>query len=705
MERNHGGIFRFYLAGGIIVLHLFSCGLSQDTGLSPTSSAAGVSLLPDGSVRLVDGYQAYEGRVEVYYQGVWGTVCDEFWTLSAAIVLCNQLGYSGAVEAKPDAYYGQGSGPMRLDGLNCGGYENSIAACSHDGWSIPLTTCDHSHDAGAVCSVEGDPISLSPAPTTDGAVRLTGGTRTNIGRVEVYYLGQWGTICQKGLDNATADVICRQLGYISAADTPAPPEFEFGRSSSPIHLDDVKCVGTESKLALCSHGPWGDNDCDHSDDLTLNCKTYSTPEDGSLRLVDGRGSQSGQVQISYQGVWGTVCDDDWNINDASVVCRQLGYKRVRTSLPSSYFGDYTIPVFLGSIECIGSEQRLEDCQHQWRSGTCDHSDDVGVICGTPYNPIPTAYKDDGRVRLDGGEYPHHGRVEVKYHGRWGTVCDQGWTSEAAAVVCRQLGFISAESALPRSFYGETTKTVLLDDVSCDGTEPELVMCSHGSWVDKSYNQSGYASVVCTAPTPEGAIPDGSVRLVDGDSALEGRLELYYQGIWGTVCGHNWNALNSDVACKQLGYQSSDPTLPHYRVVTDETLGAIVLDEVVCTGGEDRLVDCAHDGWGITDCTHLSDVGIKCSNESSSPDTMDGSHEEEGGDEGSNEAIGENGTKPKKPFSKGDDIDMSTGLWILIILIIMLLIMLIAFITVLVYQKYGRHTKATYHTALPMEDKV
>ena len=119
---------------------------------------------------------------------------------------------------------------------------------------------------------------------SDGAVRLTGGTRTNIGRVEVYYLGQWGTICQKGLDNATADVICRQLGYISAADTPAPPEFEFGRSSSPIHLDDVKCVGTESKLALCSHGPWGDNDCDHSDDLTLNCKTYSTPEGKCLYL-------------------------------------------------------------------------------------------------------------------------------------------------------------------------------------------------------------------------------------------------------------------------------------------------------------------------------------------------------------------------------------------------------------------------------------
>ena len=79
-------------------------------------------------------------------------------------------------------------------------------------------------------------------------------------------------------------------------------------------------------------------------------------------------------------------------------------------------------------------------------------------------------------------------------------------------MCRQLGFISAESALPRSFYGETTKTVLLDDVSCDGTEPELVMCSHGSWVDKSYNQSGYASVVCTAPTPEGAIPGESTNI-------------------------------------------------------------------------------------------------------------------------------------------------------------------------------------------------
>ena len=102
--------------------------------------------------------------------------------------------------------------------------------------------------------------------------------------------------------------------------------------------------------------------------------------DGSIRLVDGRGSQSGQVEISYQGVWGTVCDTDWNIVEASVVCTQLGYQPARTSLSFSYFGDYEfIPVFLDSIECTGLESRLDECQHKWRSGACDHTQNVELF--------------------------------------------------------------------------------------------------------------------------------------------------------------------------------------------------------------------------------------------------------------------------------------------------------------------------------------
>ena len=63
--------------------------------------------------------------------------------------------------------------------------------------------------------------------------------------------------------------------------------------------------------------------------------------------------------------------------------------------------------------------------------------------------------------------------------------------------------------------------------------------------------------------------DGRIRLVDGDSPLRGRLEVHYQGVWGTVCGDNWRSVNSDIVCQQLGYQSADPSLAHYRVLQKE----------------------------------------------------------------------------------------------------------------------------------------
>ena len=52
----------------------------------------------DGSVRLVDSGNSYEGRVEVCLGGVWGTVCHDFWSQNDAVVVCNQLGLPNTCE-------------------------------------------------------------------------------------------------------------------------------------------------------------------------------------------------------------------------------------------------------------------------------------------------------------------------------------------------------------------------------------------------------------------------------------------------------------------------------------------------------------------------------------------------------------------------------------------------------------------------------
>ena len=101
-------------------------------------------------VRLVDGPTKYEGRVEVFYNGEWGTVCDDYWNLLDAQVVCNELDYGHAIEARRWAFYGQGSGQIWLDDVNCVGTEWSIGNCSHRGWGSH--NCGHYEDASVRCS-------------------------------------------------------------------------------------------------------------------------------------------------------------------------------------------------------------------------------------------------------------------------------------------------------------------------------------------------------------------------------------------------------------------------------------------------------------------------------------------------------------------------------------------------------------------------
>ena len=100
-------------------------------------------------VRLVNGPTIYEGRVEVYHNGVWGTVCDDGWNLNDAQVVCHELGYGTAAAAIHGAFYGQGSGPIWLDDVNCVGTEWTIGNCSHRRWGSH--DCGHHEDASVNC--------------------------------------------------------------------------------------------------------------------------------------------------------------------------------------------------------------------------------------------------------------------------------------------------------------------------------------------------------------------------------------------------------------------------------------------------------------------------------------------------------------------------------------------------------------------------
>ena len=112
-----------------------------------------ISCLPganDGDVRLVSGSSTkHVGRVEVYYNNQWQTVCDNNWDILDANVVCRQLGYYGARSAYKSAHYGAGSGLILLDNLTCNGTESSLLKCSHNG--LGVQDCTHSQDVSVAC--------------------------------------------------------------------------------------------------------------------------------------------------------------------------------------------------------------------------------------------------------------------------------------------------------------------------------------------------------------------------------------------------------------------------------------------------------------------------------------------------------------------------------------------------------------------------
>lgn len=96
----------------------------------------------------------------------------------------------------------------------------------------------------------------------------------------------------------------------------------FGAGTGRINMDNVRCTGIESSLTSCPFV--ADHNCVHSEDASVICGEAECTK-GDIRLINGSTPYEGLVQVCYNGVWGTVCDDYWGTNDAMVACRQLGF--------------------------------------------------------------------------------------------------------------------------------------------------------------------------------------------------------------------------------------------------------------------------------------------------------------------------------------------------------------------------------------------
>ncbi|XP_067125647.1 plasminogen-like [Centruroides vittatus] len=119
------------------------------------------------------------------------------------------------------------------------------------------------------------------------------------------------------------------------------------------------------------------NDCtDNGDEAEDRCN-----DSLKIRLVDGPNKYSGRVEIKRFGVWGTICDDLFDDEDAKVICRSLGYSGPATARLGGTFGVGTGQIWLDELECQGTEKSLEDCPSAlWGQNNCNHEEDAGVTC-------------------------------------------------------------------------------------------------------------------------------------------------------------------------------------------------------------------------------------------------------------------------------------------------------------------------------------
>ncbi|PNH04661.1 Deleted in malignant brain tumors 1 protein [Tetrabaena socialis] len=456
-------------ASGPAALGATDCGHRADAGAACSDSPPAAPGVPpastpacnnaSGTLRLVGGGSGGDspsGRVEVCYAGLWGAVCEANWGDWDAAVACRQLGFANGRPIPADPMKGQ---PVWMSEMRCealasvavGDWPGRLTSCPF--WGMEDVNCPYGAVAGLQCTNAATfPTQAFPC-ATPGALRLGGGPHNATGRLEVCHGGQWGTVCEDLFGATDALVACRQLGFASGSVLPRllVPD---GHPDAPVWMDNLDCIGPEAALADCPFGSWGVHDCSHT----------------QLGFNEGFA-----VAAPYIPSYGT---------------NGLYYTFVRN--PTG------MAIALDHVSCTATSARLAQCVLQPAAGGCIHGEDVAVAClaSKPGRAKRYSCKAGLGVRLVAGPSAASGTLQVCHSGQWGTVCDEGWADEDAAVACRQLGFTSGAAVrgqgpgrasngtgplLGPFPPGPPDMRVWLSELACSARNTDLLGCGHSGW--------------------------------------------------------------------------------------------------------------------------------------------------------------------------------------------------------------------------------
>ncbi|XP_010225858.1 PREDICTED: LOW QUALITY PROTEIN: lysyl oxidase homolog 2 [Tinamus guttatus] len=491
------------------------------------------SLSPLGLAQYEQKRKHNEGRVEVFYGGEWGTVCDDDFSIHAAHVVCRELGYVEAVSWLPSSKYGKGEGRIWMDNVHCSGKESTLAACTSNGWGV--TDCKHTEDVGVVCSEKRIPgfkfdnsllnqienMNIQVEDIRIRAILATYRKRVPVteGYVEVKEGGTWKQICDKHWTMKNSRVVCGMFGFPSERKYNAKVYKMFAsRRKQHYWAYSMDCSGNEAHVSSCKLGNHLNVDaeknatCDNGMPAVVSCipgrafapsshsgfRKAFRQEQPLVRLKGGANTGEGRVEVLKNGEWGTVCDDNWNLVSASVVCRELGFGSAKEAITGARLGQGMGPIHLNEIDCTGFEKSVTDCKFNTESQGCNHEEDAAVRCNVP---------------AMGFQNQPSGQETWYWHGD-----------------------ITADS-------------VVMSGVKCSGTEMSLAHCRHDG-ADVSCPRGGGrfgAGVSCSETAPDLVL---NAELVEQTAYLEDRPMFMLQ------CALEENCLASSAANTSLtsGYR-------------------------------------------------------------------------------------------------------------------------------------------------------
>ncbi|XP_053197812.1 scavenger receptor cysteine-rich type 1 protein M130-like [Scomber japonicus] len=510
--------------------------------VSSTYTSGFMEITCSDSVRLVNGTSLCSGRLEVKSEQSWSSVCEADFDQQDAEVVCRELD-CGAPSVLQGALYGEVEAPMWTKEFQCGGHESALLDCRRS--DSARRNCSPGKAVGLTCS---EPIEF----------RLVGGASRCAGTLELKQ-GEWRPVSNSDWTLKEADVICRYLDCGSAVSTRSRNE----DSDRPVWWIRPDCLQSGSDLMDCV------STRSSSSILELTCSD-------SVRLVNGTSLCSGRLEVKSEQSWSSVCEADFDQQDAEVVCRELGCG-APSVLQGALYGEVEAPMWTKEFQCVGNESALLDCRRSDSARrTCSPGKAVGLTCSEP-------------VRLVGGASRCAGRLEVK-HGEWRPVSDYGWSLKDAAVLCRYMGCGSAVSTGSKKFSSRFVWSISSD---CLQSGSELRDCV------SSRPSSFIVELTCS----------DSVRLVNGTSLCSGRLEVKSEQLWSSVCEADFDQQDAEVVCRELGCGA--PSVLQ-GALYGEVEAPMWTKEFQCGGNESALLDCRRSDSARRTCSPGKAVGLTCS---------------------------------------------------------------------------------------------